>query len=83
MHTLAEIVVTHVAFLVLDKDVPPGAAVRQLDRIGLLLLRSSPEEKLEVLEVCRALANNLPDQTDPEVRNFFRHFGQEFGLEPN
>lgn len=83
MHTLAEIVVNNVAFLMLDNDVAPDAAVRQLESIGLLLLRSSPEEKLAVLEVCRTISNSLPPHADPDVREFFRHFGTEFGLDAN
>lgn len=81
MHTLAEIVVKNVAFLMLDSAVTPEAAVEQLEQIGLLLIRSSAEEKLAVLEVCRAIAHSLPQDADPEVREFFRHFGSEFGLD--
>ena len=81
MHTLAEIVVNNVAFLMLDREVAPEAALRQLEEIGLLLLQSSDQEKEAVLEVCRAFANALPDHADPEVRAFFRNFGTEFGLE--
>jgi hypothetical protein len=83
MHTLAEIVVNNVAFLMLDQDVAPDAAVRQLEEIGLLLLQSSDEEKQAVLEICRAFANTLPAHADPEVRAFFRNFGAEFGLDSN
>ena len=81
MNTLAEIVVNNVAFLMLENEVAPDAALRQLEDIGLLLLQSSPEEKQAVLEVCRTLANTLPVHADPEIRAFFRNFGAEFGLE--
>jgi hypothetical protein len=83
MENLAEIVVASVAFLTFEDSIDQESAIRELQDIGTHLLHASAQEREAVLSVCRRICDALPADADPDVKAFYRDFGEVFCLHPD
>lgn len=83
MENLAEIVVASVAFLTFEESIDQDAAIRELQDIGTHLLHASAEEREAVLSICRRITAALPADAHPDVKAFYRDFGEVFCINPD